>query len=454
MVIIYPSAVFLIPLTISLFVNRKWIPLIFILTVPFFSLIVFEAVGHPFTLPEIAIILLTLDLVDYLVRRDDTVTIHKNALLLASTFVFLGIISAIILFLFPTSQTTSAYNSAYIFLDKETSPLIYSSSNITQTLLRLFSFGSIFIIYLSFSKKDLVKYIRLLVFEGLIVGAIGILYQLFLLFEIPLIGTLRWFGFISVQSLPPFFGPLPQLMSVPGEPGYTALYFLFLLGITTTVMISNYERIFSQNESIIFTVLFILFIFLTGSGTGFGGIIIFGVVTCFYYSFIQLSLASLTKITKAGLIVLTPSITLAFLLIDNLRKTTYSVVKELTFQGGSGSIRAYWIEFALDLFQTRPLLGYGFGSYYGLSVFGTVLVSTGIIGLCLFLVFHGLIVRDLIRNHLSNSVLIVDSALSHVLAISLATIFGTMLFAKSITATLFPWYWLAVGFGLAVITDD
>jgi hypothetical protein len=454
MVAIYPSVVFLIPLIISVFTNRKWIPPIFILTVPFFSLVVFEAVGHPFTLPEIAVIFLIFNIVDYHVGGDSTVTIHNAALLFASTFILLGIVSAITLFLFPTNQTTHAYNSAYLFLDKKTSPLTYSSSNLTQSLLRIFSFGSILIIYLSFSKKNLVKYIRLLVFEGLIIGTTGMLYQFFLFFEIPFIRQLRWFGFVKMRELPSFFGPLPQLMSVPGEPGYTALYFLFLLGIMTPVMISNYERIFSRSESMIFTILFILFIFLTGSGTGFGGIMILGIVTGFYYLFIEYSLPSLKKIIKTGLIVLAPSVTLAVLVIHNLRRTTYGVVSELAFQGGSGSIRAYWLKFALDLFQNRPLLGYGFGSYYGLSVFGTILVSTGIIGLCLFLGFHALIVRDLIRNHRSNSVLVVNSALSHVLAISIATIFGTMLLAKSITATLFPWYWLAVGFGLAVITDD
>ncbi|QLG48922.1 hypothetical protein [Natrinema halophilum] len=380
------------------------------------------------------------------------IVLEKRSLVFATSFLFIGVVSSAVLLVFPSEQMTHPYNAgAWIVF--ETEPLLYSRDNFTQTVLRIFSFGSMFVIATAFTKELIAKSIRLLVLEGVFVGAFGVAYQLSILFGFPLIEASQWFGLVSIKYIRPFLGPLPQMMSVPGEPGYTAIYFLFLLSLIIPVAISGQERILSNRESVFFGSLFVCFLILTGAGTGFGGLVILSIVLFTYYTFVKDTLPSFGRFVRFGFQTSIPALVVALVVMEDPIGTASVVIQELTFRGGSGPIRAHSMAFALDLFQTRPLIGYGFGSYYGASVVGTILVSTGVIGVTLFVAFHLFIVRDLIQLEQTIDIPPLESSLARTLAISLTALFATMLVAKSITAIFFPWYWMAVGFGIALLTE-
>lgn len=452
MILVYPSAILVFPVFIALLIKRNWIKWIVILTIPFMSLKLFVFAGHYFTLPEVAILILGIERLYEWSRNDTVIYFEKTTLLLGFSFLILGTFSSLYLFTFPPDTVlTHPFNSGALdrFLIVK---MMYTKNNITQSLLRIFTFISIFLLSLSFSKNEIENSVAILVPCGILVGAVGILYQLFYLADnVYLIHYANSFGFISWKTLRPFYGSIPRYYSLPGEPGSTAHYLLFLLGITVPLAISGDGSILTKKNAQISSILLLVFIVLSGSGTGFGGLIILTGILFTYYILIKQdadSIATHISTVFAGGIVL---LAILYLIApDPLRMLEY-IFEKLNFATGSGTLRARYILLSYDIFTNRPIIGFGFGSHYGASVFGTVLVSTGFLGLLLYLSFHGIIIRDLIRINQSVKTERRTSILALSFMVSLATLFGTMLFAKSITATLFPWYLLVTGFGIRTI---
>lgn len=453
MITFYTSAL-LIPLLLAVYlINREYLKWIIALSVPLFSLKVFEFVDHYFTLPEVLIVLLGAEFVFRWNRNGRVGEVQRRSILIASVFLVVGVASIVLLISFPANVQTHPFNSGPLdaFV---TRPLYFGSNNVSQSILRFFTFSSIFLICLTYSMEDIYELVPALVGCGVVVGLIGIGYQVAVVTgRTEVIALANSIGFLSWKVLFPYFGSIPRYFSLPGEPGYTAHYFLFLIGLTLTIGVIGDGEPIGKSIAYALTIIFATFLILTGAGTGIGGMLILLSVVGVYLVFIENDRDKVVSFLILVVLIITIFLGVFFVLSDQPVALIGYITQKILFEAGSGVLRENYLEMALGLFLVRPMTGLGFGSFYGASVLGTLLVSTGVLGILLFLLFHGSVIRALIRIRILDQGSKADSTLAVAVAISITTLLCTMLLAKSITALLFPWYWLSVGFGISIVDE-
>lgn len=443
---INPLLFIILPISLAAVFNYIWSINFVIFSIPFHSGVVFSAIGHNFTVIEVAILSLGLNMIWRHIYDNQPIKFSANkSVALLLLFMMFGIVSVLIQFGTNNAVLVNPYG-----VNPDLLALIEHRprrSHLTQTFLRVFSVGSIIMMSYAICRSSIHRTIRIFIFGALINTTVGILYQMSQLLDAPsFTNFLNWIGF---GFNPRFVGSelgIPRMYSFAGEPGYTALHILFAFSVVLGLFLSTKEDIvFTHRNLGRISVFLFVGLLLTTSTTAYGGLFILSVVYSFF------SLLTNNQRFKQILPSVLPFFVFAILILlalggDTLISFIGYQAQKLQFSAGSGSIRLEHIKHSIDIVAQRPLFGVGMGGHYGLSLFGTIMAETGLVGLSLFigsiiLAFKPLIywsVNDPTKGSLAFSILIGGS-----------TTIITALVAKSITAFNFGWVWLAVALPIA-----
>lgn len=447
-----PSAFIILPLVMIVAWRRKWAFWLALVSIPFYGLRLFHAIGHPFTFPELAIIALGASQLLYWGRtRRITVPTTPPVFLLLG-FLGVGAVSVGYAYLNPADVLVRPYGSrgAYGVMQ----PYQWTTAAITQFVLRAFSVGAIVLLVLTLGRDRIPTAVRTLVYGAVFVGVVGLIYQITLLAGwTGFASFLQWLGVERVSIDPPMTGPLPRMYSFPSEPGYVSHYILTALALVGTFwLIPEKNEIFEDQEAGILSVVLLAMLGISTGTTGYGGFLIYVAVLAVGAAI--LPLISLRRTVAAGGVGLIAAIA-GFLIInalvpvDLVSLLAFQMTK-LTFSAGSGVIRIQYIQHSFEIVAARPLLGVGVGGWYGLSLAGTLLGETGVLGFAAFLLaycslFWGL--WRLARRPFGGPASVQATAF----LVAGVAMLATTLIAKNVTALRFPWLWALTAIPISLV---
>lgn len=446
-----PAAYVFLPIAVAAAFRKRWALCLVFAAIPLYGLRLFHAVGHPFTATEISILSLGLaQAVDWGRTRQIEIP-TAPPLYLFGGFLVVGVISIVYAYLNPADVLVRPYN--VLGTSDVMRPYEWTTASITQFALRLFSLGAIALIAIAIRDEGIGSAIQAIVYGAVAVGAIGVLYQASILLGVTAIPEfLRWIGIERLRLSPSSLGPLPRMYSTVNEPGYVAHYLLTALALTATYSFSTHGNgLFSKRRAGVLSLVLLIMIGLSTGTTGYGGVGILGAVLL--ASALGLPSLSLRKVSVVGAAGVgvgaagVASLSVAFG-VDILSILSYQAQK-LTFSAGSGAIRLRYIGQSMEILAARPLLGVGIGGWYGLSVAGTILGETGLVGFVLFVGAYLAIFYRLLRSS-RDEVPTPERVQATALLIAGVTILTTTLLAKTITALRFPWFWMLTSVPIAM----
>jgi len=441
-----PSAALFGPLLAVALLRERYAFYAFIASIPLFTIIPLQAVGHPFRLPELTLMILMYHYTRQWLR--DGRIVLPNRLAVVWFLVFIGICAASVVYASvvpPTDVLGHPYNTP--FRPVKAVPLAVSFTNVTQLLLRIMFVLGVFVAAASLTDARLRFALRWSVFGAIIVGVIGVVYQLSISIGVYTpFAVLRAIGVDSFPRHPGSLSVIPRMFSLPGEPGYTADFMLLGFAVAAmSVILRGDSGILQRREAVVCTVTLGVLILLSTSSTGYGGLVVFSGV-------VMLSML-LTKdryrvrvvgvVAVAGCVLL-----LCGLLVTPVREQILYQLSKFQFEAGSGDIRSQYIRISIDVWRFRPILGVGVGSHSVPTSTFTILAETGILGLISVAVAYGAVVLQSVRS--------IDRARSDrqanvllTVVITTTTLIVTNAVAKSMVTFLFPWYILAIGAAVA-----
>lgn len=439
-----PIAIFLLPLLMIASLRFRWSLAMFVFSIPWKTAVLFSAISHTFVFPEVALLILVVHLVWKFTHEDIKLPLPMTSVALLG-FGLMVVLSMVILLLDPPA---GLYGRPYnIQRGYGAFPLVqieFSLNTITQAILRWFFIGAVVTIIVTFSlREELIPWaVRAIVASALLVGFVGILYQMSVLFGANVVPrTIQSVGFKRFPVTPSKLGPLPRMYSITGEPGATAHFLLFAFTITVTTLLSDLEGMFTRGRALILSgVLFVLILFTTGT-TGYGGLLVLAVILFFT--------TPLTDSLRSRLIVGGGFATIAIGVIGvvaisaltpiNLVRIVSLQLEKLTFSTGSGNLRAQYIIHSLSLWANRPVVGIGVGTDNGTSFLASTLAETGLLG-------GGLLLLSVLYSYRIGilSTTVASNSRGIPLAVAVATVCGTAFVARSMSASLFPWLWIAL----------
>lgn len=450
---ITPAAIVVIPLTVVALRRRRWTIALLIGSAPFVSLTVVSAISHEFSPDEIVLIgLIGKQFYAWLDRRELVIgDVHVYRWLVL--FGVICVLSVVYAAIRPARVTVHPYNVGG-FGTFEFRTLAFSGTNLTQLALRLFYVTGIVVIAKTIdSVTEIRQSVRWLVLSGLLVGFIGIIYQLSILTNLPVHAVMGWIGFDRFPSHPRFIGPVPRMYSLPGEPGFTADYLLFTLTLATTLFLWNgHNGVLTRREAGVSMGLLLTFLLLSTGTTGYGGLGILVAVLLASAILVE-RLRSRNTVYLAGVTVATVPLILSFdvfILGGQLQSVFLYQLEKLSFQAGSGTTRLRFMVRTIDLVRTRPLLGVGVGSHHAPSLLFTLLAEVGFLGFTAYVAFHASLFRRCGRFAIVGGAKRID-VLYLALVVAGVTLFLTNLVAKSVSTLMFPWYWFSLALPLALL---
>lgn len=432
--------------------HRRWAVYLLVFSIPLKTIDVAIAASHPFDLPELALLVVCVHFAVGVWNRRNFQLGNSTIVTYAFAFSVVALLSVLYLAVHPANILVHPYNINSGFGAFELAPLSFSSTNVTQLFLRWFVVGGIVVLASMLTRADVRLITRWIVVSAVVVGLFGVVYQVSILTNVGLADTLHVLGFRRFPSPPTFVGPLPRMYSFTGEPGATASFILYALAIAITFVMSDSNNgVLRRREAIaVAVVLFVLLVLTTGT-TGYGGLGILVGVTIGATALVETVSRRriLSIIAAGGCVALVGAISLAAFSGLNVSAIIAYQVGKLTLQEASGSLRIRYLQYAFELFHARPILGLGVGSHQTTSLFGTILVETGLAGLALFVAYHVQAFRDCVTLDRHNET---DRTLAVALAVGGTTVFLTLLFTRSASALQLPWYWFSVALPLAYVS--
>ncbi|WP_276299020.1 hypothetical protein [Halorussus lipolyticus] len=438
-----------LPLLGAALLRRRWAVYLLALAIPLKTLDVAVAASHPFDLPELALLVVCGHFAVGVWNRRSLRLDRSTTVAYAFAFAVVALLTVLSLAVRPANVLVHPYDVATGFGAFELARLSFTSTNVTQLFLRWFVVGGAVVLALTMTRREVRVVTRWVVLSAVLVGLFGVAYQASVLLDAGLADALHLLGFRRFPASPSVVGPLPRMYSFTGEPGATASYLLYALAIVTPLALSNRANdVFRRGEAVVAgVVLFVLLVLTTGT-TGYGGFAVFVAVLVGTTLVVEtVPTRRVLALSVAGVVVSVVG-GVALLVVSGVDVTSMLAYQlgKLTFSEGSGSLRVQYLRYAFELVSVRPLLGLGVGTHQTTSLFGTILVETGVVGLALFVGYHLRAFRDC-------AMLETDSASDRPLAVALAvgglTLFLTLLVARSASALQLPWYWFAVALPLA-----
>lgn len=450
-----PIGVVIMPFLLLALLSRRLAFYTVALSIPFKTLDVFVAVSHHFTLPEVAVVILIAHQFVAVLRHRRLSVGRVTTYGYLAGFALLGMVSVAYLFVRPADVSVHPYNVTSGFGAFELVPLAFSIDNVTQLLLRWFFVGSIAVIAYTLDRRSIRVVTRWVVVSTVLVGVLGLVYQLSFVFgDGSVADFFRMLGFRRFRDSPRFVGPLPRMYSVTGEPGETASYILYALALVSTFALSRPKNaVFTRREAIVASAVLSVLLGLTTGTTGYGGLVVFlGVLGVATLAFDDLPTRRTVGVfTSAVVLGIAALAAVAVILNVDVGSMVAYHAGKLQLQSASGSIRFRYLLHTLEIVTARPLLGLGVGSHNPTSLFGTVLVETGVLGLTLFVAFHARTFRDAAARADDRPE---RRSLGIALAVAGGTLFLTNLLARSSSSLLFPWYWFSIALPLAHVAES
>lgn len=439
-----PIGLAVLPLLGLAIARRRWALYVLIFSIPLKTLDVTIAVSHPFDLPELALLVVCGHFAIGVWNRR-RVTVHRSTTVAyAFAFSVVAVISVLYLAVRPANVLVHPYNISSGFGAFELVPLSFSSVNITQLFLRWFAVGGFVILASMLSPPDVRFITRWVVVSAIVVGLFGVVYQVNILVNGGLADVLHLVGFRRFPSSPTVVGPLPRMYSVTGEPGTTASYLLYALAITATLALSSLDNnVMKRSKAVVSTAILSVLLVLTTGTTGYGGFGVFLGILVGSTALIDLlpGRRTIGVIATGACVAVVGTLSVALLSgLDIFAILAYQVGK-LTLQEASGSLRIQYLRYTFELFTARPVLGLGVGSHRTTSLFGTILVETGLVGLVVFVAYH---VRTFKECAMVESLPDPERPLAVALSVAGMTLFLTLLVSRSASALQLPWYWFAL----------
>jgi hypothetical protein len=419
---------------------------VFVLLAPWRAAHLFTTIGHTFTLPELALLILFTHVLARILSEGRSLRLPLPALW-ALAFGVAATLSVLALLLDPaTGVSGRPYNIQQGYGAFTLSQVQFGRNAVTQLILRWFFVGALLTVVfaLRFEKDRFDWAVRTTVINGLVVGAIGLVYQLSVLLRFeafPLF--LQGIGFNRFPASPNSLGPVPRMYSITGEPGETAHFLLFVLGIVAILHVTGHRRILSERERrLVLPALFTLLLLTTGT-TGYGGLFVLIAVSCI--SIAVTGFRGLRQILAAGSVgALTLFSVLGVLSVVGFVEpvgVVNSQLAKLSFSSSSGSLRARYIAHSLSMFTARPVFGTGVGTQNGTSFLASALAETGLLGGCSLVLAAIYSYRCGIQTAVSER----DSVALATATAGISAI-GVAFLVRSASASLFPWLWLAFAF--------
>jgi O-antigen ligase len=283
---------------------------------------------------------------------------------------------------------------------------------------------------------------------GVIVSLSGITYQILRLKNLGYL-NLKFYSILGANALnfdqKIIFGKIPKMYTFVGEPGWTALFLLYALGLAFTPLFLGKNDSNVKGRNTFFLIIITMALLLTTSTTAYLGLLIYlaslGFVLLLklkparYTDYILKNIA-LGSIFVIALYIIFNSI-FRFSLYDFFLKTQ---VAKLMLEYGSGPTRFHYITESLRIFSQYPILGVGIGSNRSTAMLPSLLSNIGLIGTLPFLLFHLYIFRNVFNLYLKSND--ENMLLSASLFTTFLTLFMLMSIARSISSLYFIHYWV------------
>lgn len=238
--------------------------------------------------------------------------------------------------------------------------------------------------------------------------------------------------------------------TLAGEPGYTGLYFVLVLGILAGLAGGGYVGGWTPRWTGTYLALLVVSILLNSSTTAYFGVASLGA------SFVFVALLRENREITSGrgirvvIRILIASAGALVLLVIASQAAGISPIEfvvenhlsKLTEKAGSGAIRLYTVQYSLtEVFAKSPLFGVGYGSHRALSLIIFLLADIGLVGVFAFLAFNGVVFFHAVRtmNRSEDPEL---ASIAFALAVTLPAFLLTLFVGKSETSFSFGWLWM------------
>lgn len=352
---------------------------------------------------------------------------------------------------FVVPEGAGSFGEAY----QDPQPLRFDLSNLTQILYPTFGIVLFFTITNNLKTRDNLKTaIRILVLGMVTLALFSFVYVTFHFLGLRNVMTLI-FRLMTEVTEPKFssynaLGGIVRPETLAGEPGYTGLYYVMILGIVGGLAVGGYIRGWRLEWQGTCLFLLTVSILINGSTTAYFGVASLGA------SFLLVALLRKNRRITSGRsvrvvvrILLAGGGGLLFLVvaletagISLLEYIVETHLAKLTEEAGSGALRLYAVQYSLtEVFSKSPLLGVGYGSHRALSLVIVLLANIGIVGVLAFLAFNGAVFFHAIRtmNRSQDPEL---ASIAFALAVTHPAFLLTMFVGKSETSFSFGWLWL------------
>lgn len=270
-------------------------------------------------------------------------------------------------------------------------PIIFSRVNITQYLYLVF-FCTVFFVLCRqmISSERILRMVKVLIWMSLLVLFSGFFHQTMQILGKP--ETLRsLYAFCGTKIQPYALFGLPRMSSISGEPSVTVIYFLIGICLLFPQVVRNKYIYLTRKMTYFFIMLLVMGLFLSGSTTGFFGLIV--VFLLFLWMILVRHFSHVARYIKILVFPIIAILMLAYLvryvgginIMDYIRIIHFDKVVNLT---KSGLPRWRAISYGWELFTRHPILGTGFGSANVPSWIVSLLANIGIWGTCFFILFN------------------------------------------------------------------
>lgn len=385
---------------------------------------------------------------------------HSWTTWFALTFIGVCLLSLIMPIFLSGAVDVAPVETPYPRYFAELQPLSVSLHNVTQ--LGYPFFGVLLFFALRRSIRGAVDVERIF---RLYVAIAVVLAIYFVLYYVSQITGNRWMveAFFSVV-----YGPTERLIfseydaiggllrpySFVGEPGFSGAFLVYVFGFSIGSWIFS-PTVYSKRRWAGWgVVLAVSLLLIVRSTTGFVGIVValgtvggIALFSTIYRGSLRLDRwrrATGTVLALTTLALVAVLAVEALMAIPVIELLVEQQLGKLMGKTGSGAIRLETLMHTIEeVFLVSPVLGVGYGSHVLPSLAGTLLGSTGLLGIVAFTGFNLSVVFRGIRYGIgANSVQ--TSALSVGAVVGLITLSVTLFVAKSLVSFVFGWYWLAL----------
>lgn len=332
-------------------------------------------------------------------------------------------------------------------------PLHLSVSNFTQLLYLLFGVLLFYFLVREIRRlADLKLAVKILIYDVLILAAMSLAGGL--LFTLGQGGLYR--DFLSLFTVGPAnikppdilsFGQFYRTYTLAGEPGFTAVPYVFGLGVLTGLTLGDRPQRWDISFPRTKLALVAFALLVNGSTTGYLGAFLLAVWVPFApvrfgrTSWTRLRRGTVVLFSTFGILLVAGAVleVAGVSFVEFLRE--YHMAKFAGETGGSGWIRFQVTDYTLrEVFLASPLLGVGYGSHLSLSLASFLLSNVGLLGFTTFILF----LYSLFR-HVSSVASQATGELGHLafaLALTFLPFMGMLFIAKAASGLIFGVTWL------------